>query len=356
MAEDKAAARLAPEFRVRIDDADLPEGAATDIRTASVQEDVDAPSMFDLYVTNWDQNKLRMKWSDEPLFREGKQVEVLMGYRDRMQSLIVGEITSLELLIAGNEVPTLIVHGYDRGHRLARGKKSRSFANMKDSDIATTIADDLGLSAEVEQTSERYEYVLQSNQTDMEFLRQRADRIAFEVLVQDKKLLFRKRQNNKTETATLNREDDLLEFRPRLNTLSQTEAVVVRSWNPKDKQVMIGRATAADETHKMGGSKLGPEAVSSIFGQAEFKIVGRPVTSQAEADQLARGRMKEMSLSYISGEGVCTGRTDVRAGSVVKVDGLGTRFSGMYYVISAIHTYSHAKGYRTKFSFRRNSS
>jgi uncharacterized protein len=356
MPEDKAAARLAPEFRIRIADAELPQPAVPDVRTVSVSEDVDAPSMFTLLVNNWDQDKLKMKWSDDPLYREGKQVEVLMGYRDQLQSLIVGEITSLELLIATGETPTLRVHGYDRGHRLARGKKTRSFTNVKDSDIATRIADDLGLSAEAEATSETYEYVLQSNQTDIEFLKQRAERIAFEVLVNGKKLIFRKRQNSKQAAATLNREDDLLEFRPRLNTLNQTQTVVVRSWNPKQKQVMIGRATASDETDTMGGSKLGPAAVAEVFGPSEMKTVGRPVASQAEVDQLARGRMKEMSLSYITGEGICAGRTDVRAGSVVKVEGLGTRFSGMYYVVSTEHVYSQAKGYRTRFSFRRNAS
>jgi len=79
-------------------------------------------------------------------------------------------------------------------------------------------------------------------------------------------------------------------------------------------------------------------------------------TKAAEREYLAALRLNSRATSARANLGVRVDRGDVRAGSVVKVEGLGTRFSGLYYVISTVHSYSQAKGYRTKFSFRRNAA
>jgi phage protein D len=56
------------------------------------------------------------------------------------------------------------------------------------------------------------------------------------------------------------------------------------------------------------------------------------------------------------GEGVCTGRTDLHAGQVIKIEGIGARFSGRYYVTSTRHRYSHQDPYTTHFVVRRNAA
>ena len=348
--------RLAPEFHVSVDDADLPAPAAADVLWASVQEDVEAPAMFRMELVNWDPDELRMKWSDSDLFREGKQVEIRMGYRDRLETLIKGEITALELSVSAEEFATLVVHGYDRSHRLQRGRKTRAFTNVTDADIVRRLAEDAGLTVDAEQTRESFAYVLQCNQTDLEFLRERARSIGYEVIVRGKALLFRSRPIARQEAATLAPDADLLEFRPRLTTVGQAPGVEVRGWSPQQKAGIVGRAGTGDAPSTMGGATLGAASVKDLFGEASAAGVTRPVASQAEADQLARGRFNEMALSYITGEGLCVGRTDVRAGEVIKIEGLGRRFSGTYYVTSATHTYLPTRGYRTRFAVRRNAS
>ena len=106
----------------------------------------------------------------------------------------------------------------------------------------------------------------------------------------------------------------------------------------------------------MGGSTIGPASAENAFGPTSTAWVNQPVFSQAEADQIALGQFKTMALAYISAEGMCIGRTDLRAGTVVKIEGLGRRFSGLYYVTSTTHTYSPSRGYRTAFTARRNAT
>jgi phage protein D len=76
----------------------------------------------------------------------------------------------------------------------------------------------------------------------------------------------------------------------------------------------------------------------------------RPVADTAEATALAEALADSTQPWRISGSGTCIGRPDVRAGEPVRIEGLGTRFSGQYAVTAATHTYVPSIGYRTEFS------
>ena len=84
----------------------------------------------------------------------------------------------------------LQVRGYDKCHRLLRGRYTRSFVQMTDSDIAQRISQELGLASNIEPTSEVQEYVFQHNQTNLEFLQQRAAAIGYQTGVYDETLYF----------------------------------------------------------------------------------------------------------------------------------------------------------------------
>ncbi|HWN41051.1 MAG TPA: contractile injection system protein, VgrG/Pvc8 family [Thermoanaerobaculia bacterium] len=356
MAENGATEGLAPEVRLRVGGADVPLEAEADVIEASVLQDVSAPGMFAVRLMNWDVDKLQFTWSDDPLFAEGGEVEVLMGYAGDLAPVFVGEVTGLEPEFNADETPTVTIRGYDRRHRLMRGRKTRSFTQVKDSDIASQVAQDAGLSAEAEDTQVPLDYVLQHNQTDLEFLETRARRIGFEVWVEGKTLHFRPRPVDESEVATLHLEEDLLEFYPRASTVGLAGAFEARGWNVKDKEALLGEAAASDAGSTMGGKTLGVDVAEQAFGAAVGAAVDQAPLSQGEADQIAKGQMKEMALSYVTGEGVATGRYDLKAGTVVKIEGCGQRFSGLYYLSSVRHTYTTRRGYRTAFTVRRNAT
>lgn len=346
---------LTPEFRLCINGAELPLRAKGDLISVSVLEDVGATGMFSFTLLCWDGAEMRVKWIDDDLFKEGNSVEIEMGYRDNMERLFQGEITGLEPEFPNEEPPTLTVRGYDRRHRLMGRRKTRTFLNMKDSDIASRIAGDWSLTPEVEDTRVTLDYVLQNNRTDFEFLQERSQRIGYEMVVTDTTLHFRARQNEGSAAVTLNREVELLDFNVRLTTVGQAEEVFMKGWSPKDKEEVVARSGAGDE-RRMGGSASGPATAQQAFGGTGGTTVDLPMLSQAEADQLARGWFGEMALHFVKGHGVCIGRQDLRAGTLVEIQGLGRRFSGTYYVTSTEHTFKPGSGYRTAFDVRRNAT
>jgi uncharacterized protein len=318
---------------------------------------VELPSMFSFVMTTSDAQEQATPWVDnEDLFAVGNVVEIKMGDAGHLTSLITGEITALEPEFVTSRLPLLIVRGYDRRHRLQRGRKTRTFVQKTDSDIATQIGGEAGLSVQATDSSISLDYVLQANQTDWEFLRERARLIRYEVVVDDKTLFFRPVGNDQAELLTLNMENDLLEFYPRLSSVGQATEVKVQSWSVKDKKAVLGDSKAGDEVSTMGGQSSGAAIAQSAFGDAINVVSDQPVAAQAEADQIARARFNALALELVSGDGLCRGRTDLRAGTVIKIDGIGQRFGGPYYVTSSIHRYSPAHGYVTEFTVRRNAS
>lgn len=343
-----------PDIEIHINGAELPRKAQQDLFAVTVQEDLNAPSMFSLDLYNWDIDKLKITWSDDKLFEPGNEVEIWLGYVDKLEKVMLAEITSLEPAFQADEPPRLTVRGYDHRHRLQRGRTTRSFTQLKDSAIARQIASDAGLRPKVEDSKVTQEYVLQHNQTDLDFLQERAARIGYEVFVESKTLYFQPPRNATKETITLSMED-ISEFWPRLSTNTQVGEVVVRGWDIKRKEAIMGKAGAGQESTAMGGRTSGPKQSNKAFGKSSIAGASEAVLNKAEADQMALGQFNELALAYISGDGTCAGQPKLHAGTVVKIEGAGKKFSGLYYVSSITHSVSE-RGFKTAFTVRRNAA
>jgi phage protein D len=344
------------EFDVIVNGKTLPGEKRPFVGSILVDDSIALPGMFALeMVSSFELDDVN-EWIDDELFTVGNVVEIKLGYGNDLEALIIGEITGLEPEFISSRLPTLTVRGYDRRHRLQRGRKTRTFVKQKDSDIASKIAVDAGLRAQTVDSEVTHDYVIQANQTDLEFLQERARRIEYEVVVYDKELIFRPVQNSESEVLTLTMDDHLLEFYPRLSAARQISEVSVRGWDPKERKAIVGKAQASSLVSTMGEGESGPKLSDKAFGSIADVLSAQPLMTQAEADQIAKAALNRKALSLIEGEGLCLGRTDLRAGKVIKIDGLGRRFGGKYYVTAAIHRYTAAGGYRTQFQVRRNAS
>jgi phage protein D len=350
----KDASLLNPRVIVLIQGKKLTSQIRADLLSVSVSEDLDAPSMFDLHLVAWNVVKQEITWIDDKLFDIGNEVEIQMGYAEEIKTVMVGEITGLEPEYTQNQLPILIVRGHDLRHHLLRGNHTKSFLKMKDSDIASDIARTRGITVKATDSKVKLEYILQQNQTDWDFLQERARRIGYEVAVENKILYFRPHQNNNAKVLTLTYGENLQEFLPRLSTLNQVQQLEVRGWIPKDKKEVIGKAGVGREGGIMGGKTAGTKAVKKAFGQSSHTIVNQPVSSKAEADQMALGQFQDRAIAYIKGEGTCLGNPNLRAGKVIEILRLGKRFSGLYYLTSVQHYYSEEQGYTTSFTVGRN--
>lgn len=344
-----------PRFKITINGSDLQPEMMVDMLSATVSDFTEGADMFSISFNIWDPKMQRLKWLDEAVFDEGSEVEIKIGYIDNLESIMVGEVVAIEAGFPQNEPRSVTIQGFDRLHRFRRGRKTRSYKQMKDSQIAEKVAGELQLQAQVDDSRIVHDYVFQINQSDIDFLKQRAGRIRYEVSVKDKTLFFKKAANDQGKTITLKYGESLTAFRPRLTTVGQVSEVIVKGWNPATKQPITGRARKGDETTLMSGIKSGATISAASFGDAKTYVVDIPIRSQEVAEQIAKAKFNDISMNFLTGEGTAIGNTGIRAGKVIELTKLGKRFSGFYYVTSSTHTIDN-QGYTTKFKVGRNST
>jgi len=336
---------LISQFYIKIDGADVPQGIMDNLVFAEVDDALNIPDMFTIQIRD-----PRLEWTDSDDLAVGKEVEISVGGDSGRVTLITGEITGCETSFRHGAGATIIVRGYDQSHRLGRGRQTRSFNQVTDSDIVTTIARELGLRGQTDSTSEVHEYVLQDNQTNLEFLESRARRIGYRLYVEEGTLYFQSAPENGAEVPTLEWGVNLLEFNARLTTSRQTSEVEVRGWDPGSRREIVGRANRAQDMPEVGENRQGGQLADEAFGAAGREIVvDRVVSTQSEADALAQSICEEMGGDFIQADGVCSGNPAVHAGAMVEFSGLSDRFVGRYRITHAVHRYD-ARGYTTRFS------
>jgi phage protein D/phage baseplate assembly protein gpV len=332
-------------IRIKLAGEAISQTMMDDLEEVLIDQHAHLPAMF----------RLRFHESGFALIDKGpfdltKEVEIV-GLDDEQKShtLIKGEITAIEPEFAEGMLTFLVVHGYDKSHRLFRETKSRAFMNKKDSDLAREIGQSVGLNAQVEATNTVYDHIYQHNQSDMAFLKQRAWRIGYECYVDEGKLFFQKPKQS-ASGVKLTWGEDLITFMPRMTLAEQVDEVVVRGWDVDKQEAIVGRAANGRLYPKNGESKDGA-AWAGVFGTGKRIIVDQPVVSQAEADKLAEARLDELSGAFIEAEGAAFRRPDIQAGKIVELDNVGQRFSGKYLVTSATHRFTQ-EGFKTTFQVR----
>jgi phage protein D len=333
-----------------------------DILQILVEESLHLPGMFTLVIKNdyYGGDENHKVWQHEKLFAIGKSIEIGFSAsttesdefdEENKGTVIKGEITAIESHFTSEAQAPIIIRGYDVAHRLHRGRYSRSFQKMTDTAIVKKIVGEVGITCgTVDTTSPTHEYVFQQNQTNMEFLRERATRNGYELFVQDGKLNFRK--PSKGNKLTLEWLKDLHSFRVRVSSAEQVKSVEVRGWDYLQKKAIVGTATAATiNTATEYG--IGSKTSSSFSGKPtapKLVVVDQPVASATEAKALATALFTEVGGEFVHADARSEGNPDIRPGCMVKLSGMG-KYSGDYYVTETRHIF-HERIYLTEFSVR----
>ncbi len=339
-------------FAIKVDGKALDDALQRDLIDMAIDSNLQLPDMVMLQFYSTDTTVV-----DDQTFDVGKPIEVTVTDTtdpgEPLYTLFTGEITALEPTFTQEGYVRVMVRGYDKSHRLHRGRKTRTFANKKVSEIASQIAGDIGLKADVDATSTTHVHIWQNNQTDMEFLQGRARRLNYFLYVDEKSLHFKKTLPSSGQPIELTWQEDLRSFRPRMSAAHQIDKVTVRSWDPAKKEAVTGEATSPTSTSDQGGvSQGGGSVAKSAFKTAETAMVSYPQIQTSEAKAIAQGMLDRLHDRFVQAEGTCVGNPKIKAGKKVKIAEVGTRFSGTYVVTQATHTFSTAGNYETTFKIR----
>ncbi|GMU40217.1 MAG: type IV secretion protein Rhs [Chloroflexota bacterium] len=330
-------------YKVKVSGSPLSTEAEGKLSFIRVEESLSLPSSFTLRFTDPEFTLL-----DGTTFAIGTEVEISFGWGTSLTTVMRGEITGVNVEASDFAGYQLEVFGLDKMHRTMRGTKTRTFQNQSDSDVATKIAQEAGLQADVESTGGPHPFLFQVNETDHQFLRKRARRIGFDFWVSDGKLHFKRAAKASPTTVTWG--EDLYRFKARMSAAGYANAVNVRGWDDATQQAVVGNGTAnpndpSDATFYTGALT----ASNTKFGAKTITASGVPVNDQSDATNAAKAIRQRQSAQGLLVRGEVDGDPALGAGSTIKVAGLGTKLSGQYLVTASEHVLGAGQPYVTRW-------
>jgi phage protein D len=317
----------------------------TDVISVQCDSDFDQPCMATITLRNdLSQNNATADHS--------QPVEVKMGPAGgTKKSVFKGEVVGIEPHYNTSGESRIVIRAFNKLHRLSRGKKSKTYQDKSDQDVVSAICGLHGLSANTGSSPKiTHKHLYQHGQTDLEFVRVRAARLGFRVWVEDTKLFFdapKCDQDSGIELGMQKTADDkpfMKLFSARMSSAAVLKKVTVRGWDPKKKEEIVGEESAPASRL---GSKKGSDAAGQ-FGDGATFTVDHPIYSVEEAKAIAKSKLAEANMSYITAEALCVGSADLKLGIVVKIkcnpDQADDRFNGKYLVAGCSQRYTHGTG------------
>jgi len=177
----------------------------------------------------------------------------------------------------------------------------------------------------------------------------RAKRIGYELFVEDRTMNFRKSKAGTSATHTLELYQDIIRLHVRMTSVAQDAKVQVLSWDPQQKQAIVGQSTHGTPTVSIGQSVYSG-SLAKDFSASTMVVANRPTTNGSVADALAKAVKDDILANAVQVTGEVHGNPDLQPGRMVKLDKLGSRLNGDYYVTSATHRYSNKQIYTTAFT------
>lgn len=316
-----------PRFDVTVGDETIRESDGM-ISEVTVDTIVDGADYFSVTLEGaYDAEGREFTGTDLGELETGTEVRIRMGYGDNREPMFVGRIQSVRPDFPSDGDPAVEVSGFDLLHDTTEGTRSRSWDETTDGDVVRDVAEAYAFDrVEAEATGTTRRKVIQENRSDYRFLRDLADRNGFELFADRGTLYFRKPKDDRSPAVTLQYGDSLVAFSPERNEADQVRTVEVRHWDPGRKREIVGTA------ERDAGSGT--------------RVLRQPVDSREEAEEIAQSTLDRLSQGMVRGVGDSIGLPELRAGTTLRLEGLGEMFTGTYYVRQATHRIGNA-GYET---------
>jgi len=360
----------APSFTVKVRSTDLPEIVARDVISVTYKDSLEELDTVDLVLNNWDDASTaptnfiyavddNAPYADLWTFDQDTIYEVDMGYEGvGLVSMLTGMLESIEPHYPAGGAPSLNVRLVNRLKLLKDQQKTKTWTDVSTADIARAIARDHNLQIVVSTHKNDDDgpqpYVFQQNQYDIVFLMQRARRIGYEIWLQDDQTLYfgpsTPGDGGGTITYKLGFHRSMIDFSPHLTMSNQVGTVKVTARDQVSKATFSGQAT---RSYIGLNQDLETFVTDTILAKTKT-VSNMPLHVNGQAQQLAREVMRNIMEQMLTATINCPGLPGIRAGTMVEITDVGSRFEGPYFVTSSTHTIDDS-GYRTSFTARRES-
>ena len=232
-------------------------------------------------------------------------------------------------------------------------RRTRSFEEASDEDVIREVVSAHGLTASIDVDGPTRHHIAQANQSDLAFVRERARMVDADLWIDGSTVHVSSRGRRGTEDLTLTYNADLHEVSVLADLARQRSTVVVAGWDVAAKEAIAARAGSSVIQAELDGDTSGIDLLEqSLAARTETIVHTAPATeaaAQAEADMA----MRTSARRFVTATCLAEGDARLRAGTRVRLAGLGAGFEGRYALVEVEHSFDGTSGYRTRFRAER---
>jgi len=376
----------APDYRLRIDGEELPAVVRATVTSVRYQDGRNAADRVEVGFANpdlrWLQRHIRglgfspptgikigpVRVADaapEGTFDIDNTLDLAIGYApDPLEDVFVGDVTGVQVSFPNGGMPTLSLVAHDRLQRLAEGKRARSFGFIPDFIVAAILSAENLLIPAIDPSVAALSVLKhalglipagpggmrQGSESDLQLLQRIAQQYDADFWVEGDVLYLSRFIKEYEPRLTLTWGESLLDFSPRVSTVGQVAGVTMR-FTLREIPFTFSVTVAWDFDRESVTISVFPGGdTPGVTGPGDTTI-DRPIrtpTDVAANALIIYHKLREKLNNRLTGSGSAIGDPRIRAGAVVRLEGLGPDFSGDYRVKSATHSLDGG-GYKTSF-------
>jgi uncharacterized protein involved in type VI secretion and phage assembly len=326
-----------PALRLTIGDQPLSGPALTALTVIRVQQRLSVPAQCELVFVD--------PGEALPVSRIAPGTRLRVALERDDQTLFAGEVTATEMACGPGRTRELRVRGYDSLHRLRKRGEVRAWIGLSAADLARELTGDLGLTIEADEPGPRWPYFIQSRQSDLDLLADRAESAGL-YLVQGEDRLALVTLAGTGEPISLTLGESLIEAEVELNADRVCDQVVATGWDVTRSVASRGTATRARAGHELSALVV----AADVGAAAERRLEDRAVLDADQADGLAQAELDRRAAGVAVLRGIAAGDARLSPGVRVRVSGLDRTLDGPFVLTSVVHTIDPERGFLSTLS------
>ena len=388
----------APAFLLEIDGLPIPADLRSSVASLQFQTGLEGVDRVEISLVN-----THLRWLDSDLLALDKELALSFGYTpDPLKKVFIGQIVGLSPTFPASGIPMLNVIAQDRRQHLQKGAKTRWFAiplpkvgnvPIPDAAVAAAVTASNQLTPIFDPISAAFSVLVggtetvlalaannptvvqalirkQAGENNFDFLKRISHENGWEINMDydaprgGYKLHFLSLAEHLAPTVTLKYGKSLIDFTPRISKVGEVASFSTKLWISSIKQEFTASVAYDWERKSLSvtispgsgfqGSSSGKASdakAKSEMTDPDMRLVDEPLGPHS-APRFLLSKLLEKLNQRLTGSGSAIGDVHIQAGTVLKLEGLGRQFGGLYRVTSAMHTLD-ASGYRTNFEVRK---
>ncbi|MDG2420496.1 MAG: type VI secretion system tip protein VgrG [Gammaproteobacteria bacterium] len=300
-----------------------------------VQKSVNAVPLARFTVLDGDMPEKDFPISDTDDLAPGKKIKINAGYKDKEETIFEGIVVKHNVKITGDNYSRLHIECRDNAVAMTIGRKNSNFIEVKDSEVITDLIGGYSdLSASVEDTATEHKELVQYYCTDWDFMLSRAEVSGLIVIVDDNGVSVAPPEVDGESVLKVTYGQDLKEFHAEIDARHQYKEVKGACWDP-GTQAVVEQVASSESLNEQGD--LDSATLSKVIGLDSFRLQTPTMMETTALKDWAESQQIKSGLSRITGSMKFQGSAKVKPGTLVEIEGVGSRFSGNVFVSQVVH-------------------